>query len=302
MSVRSLLSPFAYLSAGLLSAGGVVAVGCPVEADDDDTAGVGDDDDAVDDDDATDDDDVVPEHEGTVSAQVQDPDGNVITGFKVTLCAKVCVDADSDDDGNVYWDNVAPNLYVLENLFAPNGDPITGWSRFFVFVDVAEDAQVVLEDPLIVPRVSDTQTELTGAQEIQTQDGLFVRFDADNVESSPFLADQIAFGAVALPPEQWPTPGEGAMPAEYTIHGAWALSVWDQVGEDEFHASALLNEAIPEGRVPLWLTADYELAVFEGEWHEEPAEFDEGDRAFVNTTEADGLDRTTMWMVASRPE
>jgi hypothetical protein len=301
MTVRRLLSPLAIATAGLLGATGLLVAGCSLAdiGDDDDDV---DDDDAIDDDDAVDDDDDVPEFTGSLVGTIVDPDGNAVTDFKVTLCAEVCRDTDSDATGTFTFTNIGPNLYILENLFSPNGDPTTEWSRFFTFVDIGENEEVTLPTALVVPRVDGTADDLTGAQDIDTTTGLTgVKFDADSVDPSPFHLDAVAFGAAVIPEAEWPAPGVG-MPADYMIHGAWALSVWDQSLVDGFQATATLDTSIPDGRTPIWLTADYDLAIENGMWHEDPAQFDGDERNIVMTTEADGLDRTTMWIVASKPE
>jgi hypothetical protein len=165
---------------------------------------------------------------------------------------------------------------------------------------VGENENVTLESPLIVPEITSFDGNLSGPQTFSDAE-LEVSFDADNIEPNDSMPDEIAFGFAAVAPERWPVGGEGALPEGYTIHGSWATVVWDQVGVDEFNVTATLSEPIPEGREPVWVVADYELGVFDKLWHEDPAEFG-ADRSTVSTVAGEGLDRTTMWMVASRPE
>ncbi len=238
------------------------------------------------------------QYDSRVEGTLTDPQGTPLGGVKVTLCATVCQVVDAEADGSFVFLGAWPGNNVLETTTYPGEDQATAvleWSRAFDMLPVAEDEQIVLSDPLVVHPVT-TVGALTGAQDLSFAD-LRVVFDADAVieRGIPYPADQVAIGAAILPEAHWPD-GVG----DWTVHKAWSLAVWDLRVDDGFAVTATLDTAIPAGREVAFLVADYTHGFREGSFFEEAATLSE-DGLTLSTPSDAGLDRTTLWLAASRP-
>ncbi|TNE89001.1 MAG: carboxypeptidase regulatory-like domain-containing protein [Deltaproteobacteria bacterium] len=240
----------------------------------------------------------MPTWDSRVEGRVEDASGNPLAGLRVTLCASVCIVQESDADGQFVFRGAWPEVNVLETSNYPGEDQSTAvlaWSRGFDLVAIGEDEHIVLDEPLVVQQVS-TQAELTGLQDLSFGD-LRVQFDADAVMAAglPYPAETLALGATEIPEAQWPR-GVG----EWTIHKAWALAVWDLRLDDGFAASATLDSPVAADREVAFLVADYTHGFREGSFFIEPAELS-SDGLTLSTPVDGGIDRTTLWIAASRP-
>ena len=168
------------------------------------------------------------------------------------------------------------------------------WSKFFDIVNVTEGEHVVLEAPVVVPRVAGTVLNLTGPQDVELDGGLTISFDADAVEP-PLIFETVGLGGVELPADRFPTGGLG----DWTVLRGWSLVVWDMVAEDGFAAAAPLLEALPAETEVAFLVADYNHGVATGELVVEDAELS-ADGLTISTPAGAGLDRTTLVLAAAR--
>ena len=296
-------TPLLFLLAGLLGAGCVVLDDPDWMDDDDDDAG--DDDDSTDaQEPCTDPDDPenwlneVPDSYAVAAAFLK-PDGSPVQNLMITLCGGACYNEPTNCDGIVYFPLAATDTYVLEPLFAIDQE-FDKWARSFDFVDYTE-GQGELDltaTPFTVPLVEDIEPIGTGAVERTFPSGLTVSFDADNV-SLPFGPNEGTLGVVEIPSDRFPVGGLMG----WTPLRAWALAVWEmQIGTPEgFQVSAELNEAVPAGNEITWLVAHYDFGIEEGHFEVFPAELN-GDRTIISTPADAGIDRTTMWIAATRPE
>jgi hypothetical protein len=281
--------------------------GCVV-LDDPDWINPGDDDDAADDDDSTDEvesctdpDDPEnwlnePPDEWVVAAAFIDPDGAPVQELMITLCGGTCYNEPTDCDGIVYYTTAGTDVYVLEPLFAPNQE-FDLWARSFDFVTYIEGEVLDLRaNPYTIPLVEEVQPTGTGDQERIFASGLEVRFDADAIRL-PFGPKVGSLGAVEIPPERFPTGGL----MDWTPLRVWALAVWDLESEEPegFQVVAPLTEAVPEGNEVTWLVAHYDYGVVEETFEVFPAEL-ATDRMSISTPANQGIDRTTLWIAATR--
>ena len=238
------------------------------------------------------------QYDSRVEGVLTDPEGTPLAGVKVTLCSTLCQVVDAGADGSFVFVGAWPGNNVLETTTYPGEDQVSAvleWSRAFDMLPVAEDEQIVLSDPLVVHPVT-TVGNLTGPQDLSFAD-LQVVFDADAVieRGIPYPAEQVALGAAVVPEANWPD-GVG----DWTVHKAWSLAVWDLRVDDGFAVTATLDTAIPSGREVAFLVADYTHGFREGTFFEEAATLS-GDGLTLSTPTDAGLDRTTLWLAASRP-
>jgi hypothetical protein len=235
-----------------------------------------------------------------VEGAVVDEAGEPVVGMSVSLCGAVCNLAETDDAGVFVFEDLLPGTKVLEPTLAPVADgeeladAVLQWSRFFDFVTVAEDGDHVLDGPFVLPAVPTISEPLTGVASLDLGADLSVTVDADAIVDDgpmPTGADAVRLGAVPLPPERWPTRGLDG----WTVHAAWALAIWDLEAEDAFAVTAELPEA-PDGEVA-FLVADYTYGFTEGRFWVEDAVLD---GTTLSTPPDGGLDRSTLWLAASR--
>jgi hypothetical protein len=239
-----------------------------------------------------------PEYEGRVEGRLTDPDGQALSGLKVTLCATVCQVTDAASDGSFVFEGAWPGNNVLETTNYPGDDQVSAvleWGRAYDLVSIDVDEQIVLDRPLVVHPVTTVQN-LTGPQDLSFAD-LRVVFDADAViaQGIPFPAEQIAIGATVIDEANWPT-GIGS----WTVHKAWSMAVWDLRLDDGFAVTATLDSAIPADREVAFLVADYTHGFREGTFFEEAATLS-SDGLTLSTPTDGGMDRVTVWLAASRP-
>lgn len=285
----------------------LLGAGCIVLDDPDWLTDPADDDDAGDDDDATqkqpctdpDDPDnwlVDPPDSWAVAAAFIKPDGSPVQNLMITLCGDACYNEPTNCDGIVYFPVAGTDTYVLEPLFAIDQE-FDRWARSYDFVDY-DEGQGELDltaSPFTVPEVEDIQPIGTG-EVSRTFGDLEVHFNADDV-SLPFGPKEGTLGAVEIPEARWP---EGGL-IGWTPLGVWALAVWDmEIEEAEgFQAIATLDTEVPEGNEVTWLVAHYDYGIVEGTFEAFPAEL-AADRLSIRTPEGSGIDRTTMWIAATR--
>lgn len=238
----------------------------------------------------------LPEYSGVVEGIVTDDQDAPIPGLQVTLCGGVCRVTTVGPDGSFRFDGVWPQVNVLESVDYPGDDQtvaILEWSRFYELVELADGEHLVLDRPMRVHPVS-TARDLAGPQDLELAPGLRVAFDADRVgvdHPLPVPADQVALGATELPGQDWPR-----ATGDWTPHKAWALAIWDLEIDDGFSVTATLDTPIPAGSEVALLVADYLTGFAEGTLEVEPATLS----ADGLTVTAPAVDRTTLWMVASR--
>ncbi len=242
----------------------------------------------------------VPVYDGVVEGVLVYPDGSPMAGVGVTLCGGICQVADAGPDGSFRFEGVWPQNNVLETLNYPGEDQteaVLGWSRYFDLVPVSEGDHIVLEQPLVVHPVV-TQQGLTGPQDLTLAPGLQVAFDADRIGEErplPAPAEVLAIGATELPEADWPK-----AVGDWTPLAAWTFAIWDLEIEDGFAVTATLNEPLPAEAEVAFLVADYLHGFVEGTLLEEPAILSP-DGLTVSSPPNAGLDRTTLWVLATRP-
>lgn len=246
-----------------------------------------------------------PAYHGSVSGTVVDEDGAPIEALGVSLCFTVCRVVETDAMGGFLFVDVEPAVQVIENIGLPTDDPISAalvYTKFFDFVTIGEDEQVSIERPFIVRRV-DTDGPLDGPQQLTLAGGLEVSFDADRFGTSenplPSPAMELHFGAVEIPPEDWPAQGYDG----WRILRAWGLAVWDLQEQDAFTVTAPLGGAgpLPSGSEVGFLVADYTYGFKNGDFWEEDAVLS-ADGMSISTAPSGGLDRSTMWLAAIREQ
>lgn len=260
-----------------------------------------DDDDVANDDDLGDDDDSSPEWTARVAGRVVTAEGDGVPELPVSLCGVVCLVADTDPAGNYLFEQVPAGPKVIEPAVVPVGDDfavsVRSWTRFFDFVQVADGDDITL-DPITLHRVDGAVGPLSGAQDLQLLPDLRVAFDVGVILDEgplPAGADDVWLGALAIPQIDWPTDGLDG----WTVHAAWGLAIWDLEAEDEFAVTATLPAPLPSGTEVALLVADYNYGFVNGLFFVEEAELSSDGVTLTTPTEA-GLDRTTMWLAASR--
>jgi hypothetical protein len=244
-----------------------------------------------------------PSYQGTVEGVAVDVAGDPIEGLGVSLCFTVCRITETDAGGTFRFDGVDPAVQVIENIGLPGDDPraaALGYSKFFDFVDVGLDEQIVIDRPFVVPSVV-TEGPLSGPQAFSLAGGLEVAFDADRfgTEDNPLPTPAMAlhFGAAEIPEVNWPTRGYDG----WRILRAWAFAVWDLHAEDAFTVTAPLGDAgpLPADSDVAFLVADYTYGFVNGTFFEEAAEVTPDGTALVTPAGA-GIDRATLLLAVVR--
>ncbi len=244
-------------------------------------------------------------YKGTVQGKLTDDGGVPIGDLAVTLCgAGVCLVTKTDQDGGFLFEQVRPASHVLENIGYPGDDQAAAaleLTRFFDFVSVELDEQVVLSRTMIIPSVAEHLGPLSGSQQLTLAGGLEVSFDADLFGSEdnplPAPAEALHFGAIEIPKADWPTGGLNG----WKILRAWGTAVWDLHHEDAFAVVAPLGDAGPlaPNAAVAFLVADYTYGFEQGMFFEETAELTE-DGTAIRTPSSGGLDRSTLWLAVTK--
>ena len=217
--------------------------------DDDDDSG--DDDDAGDDDDSGDDDDAA---EGTASIEgvVTDSAGDLVANLSLTACSEaVCINGSTDSSGNLLFANLSPNTYLLTNLTYPGSDPVYNpilYSKFFEFVELEADEDVVLLHDLVVP-VMENYWQIEGSENLE------VPLGAQG-------AVPLHIGSRVLSESNWPQSGLGGA----TIVAAWALSP-SGLSLDSGSFTVAVGGLEPSSSEYSFLYGDYEDGVVTGEFY-----------------------------------
>jgi len=259
----------------------------------------------LDDDDATElanDDDSTAAWTAQVAGRVVTAEGEGVADLPVSLCGVVCLVADTDADGSFLFAEVPAGPKVIEPAVVPVGEDfevsVRTWTRFFDFVDVADGDDITLDD-LVLHRVPNNVGPLSGAQDLDLLPDLRVSFAVDAILDSgplPAGADDVWLGALAIPPEDWPTRGLDG----WTVQAAWGLAIWDLEAEDGFAVTATLPAVLPIDTEVAFLVADYNYGFVQGRFFVEEAELSL-DGSTLSTPLSGGLDRTTLWIAATRP-
>lgn len=232
--------------------------------------------------------------DSSVEGIVLGPDDEPLGDVEVTLCGTICQIRTTEADGWFRFEGPWPQINVLETLTFPGddqADAALSWSHHFDLVPLEEDQHIVLDRPLRMHRV-DTVTDLSGPQDLALDTDLRVAFDAD-AAGIPFPAERMALGATALTPRDFPTDT-----GEWTPIKAWTLAVWDLHLEGGFHATATLDEPLDDVDVA-FLVADYVTGFRHGTFRVHHTERSPDGRT-VSTLPDQGLDRTTLWVLATR--
>ncbi len=243
--------------------------------DDDDDSG--DDDDAGDDDDSGDDDDAA---EGTASIEgvVTDSAGDLVANLSLTACSEaVCINGSTDSSGNFLFANLSPNTYLLTNLTYPGSDPVYNpilYSKFFEFVELEADEDVVLLHDLVVP-VMENYWQIEGSvNNASLEDNLAISFDAGEAtgDADSFENLEVPLGAQGAVPlhigsrvlseSNWPQSGLGGA----TIVAAWALSP-SGLSLDSGSFTVAVGGLEPSSSEYSFLYGDYEDGVVTGEFY-----------------------------------
>ncbi len=233
--------------------------------------------------------------DSSVEGLVVGPDGDVLAGIQVTLCGTICQVEESGPDGVFRFEGPWPQINLLETLTYPGDDQAAAaleWSAAFDLLAIEPDEHRVLERPLRIHRVS-TEPVGPGPQDLQLTSDLCVAFDADAV-GIPFPAEEMRLGALPLPEEDWPS-----ATGSWTTIKAWTFAVWGLHHEGGFQATATLVEPLPDGAEVAFLVADYVSGFRHGTFQVHDATLSP-DGLTVSTLPDQGLDRTTLWVVATR--
>lgn len=238
----------------------------------------------------------------TVEGWAVYPGGEPVPDLSVSLCGDVCIIDKTDADGHFFFEGISAGVKVIEPAVVPPGDDfalaVRTWTRFFDFVDVEADAEIVIEEPFVLRQVDDALGPLSGPQTLALLPELSVSFDADAiVEHGPLPAgaDSVWMGAIAIPEQDWPTLGL----QDWTIVGAWGLVIWDIEAPDAFAVTATLPTALDPAAEVAWLVADYDYGFAEGLFWEESAVLSP-DGTTLSTPSDGGLDRATRWFAVTR--
>jgi len=236
--------------------------------DNDEDEGADDDDD--DDDAGGDDDDDSPVTNSSVSGTVVDEAGDPLQGIGVTCCSdERCINGTTAADGSFTIENLSANTYVVDNLGVPDND-LLGWSKFFEFIEVAEDEQVTITRELVIPQVTETVPDIIETDENVTESPKTIVFesglqvDYDRVEAKlPFAAaslDNPTLGVVSVPQANWPEGGLGS----WSILEVWAFAPFEfgMDEEDDFFTVHIpLADPLEAGTEVGLLWADYDEGI-----------------------------------------
>jgi len=213
---------------------------------------------------------------------VIDLDGSPMAGIGVSCCSEeMCLTSTTESDGSFLIGGLSANTYVVDNLGYPGDDAQAAaaeWSKFFDFVPIGADEEVILQRDLVLPLPAEPQQVVAGANSLSYAGGLSVSFDGSAI-SLPFIVghftdddddDGIAnyldadansplnVGAIELEERAWPVGGLKGN----EVKMAWAFAPFETALESgSFTVSVALAEPVPSGMPVSFMWADYEAGV-----------------------------------------
>jgi len=224
----------------------------------------------------------------TLAGTVLDVDGAPVAAA-LGLCADACWVGFTDEEGAFLYQGLTAGHYKLDVRAKPEAGG--AFSALAFPLDIVEDEDHVLSEPLYLPETPEGTLIVPGPQQVLVDDTLTLSVDGDELVL-PMGQTEGSLAGVRVAEPHWPP---NPLPAG-TVHASWALNPFTTTSNAPIGVQLQNDFGLAADAAVAFYTINQESGELELEATGQVA----SDALTIATAPGDGLSRIT-WLIAVSP-